>query len=130
MLDARSPFQCARFIWNSFSSSSVVSRSPLPSSACLFLLLISFLKIFCHLSPTLAGRVLNPCWRAAVYFITFFCPQHISWLLKELISLHIFFSISDSPYESAKRQPRVSTSLIILLLCSGSESPCTLRCPC
>merc|ERR1712058_129386 len=60
MLDARSPFQCARFIWNSSSSSSVVSRSP-PSSACLLLLLISFLKIFCHLSPTLAGRVLNPC---------------------------------------------------------------------
>merc|ERR1719187_919849 len=78
MLDARSPFQCARFIWNSFSSSSVVSRSPLPSSACLFLLLISFLKIFCHLSPTLAGRVLNPCW---------ICAKGLAGLVKGLTGL-------------------------------------------
>merc|ERR1719158_2211285 len=51
MLDARSSFQCARFMRNSSSSSSVALSSP-PSSACLLLLLISFLKIFCHLSPT------------------------------------------------------------------------------
>merc|ERR1712112_276 len=79
MLDARSPFQCARFIWNSFSSSSVVSRSPLPYSACLFLLLISFLKIFCHLSPTLAGRVLNPCW---------ICAKGLAGLMKSSCIFH------------------------------------------
>merc|ERR1719308_308141 len=148
MLDARSSFQCARFMRNSSSSSSVALSSP-PSSACLLLLLISFLKIFCHLSPALAGRVWKPCWicakglaglvkgflgfpksvhssmawcKAAVYFMTFFCPQHISWLLKELISLHIFFSISDSEPELSSRMMRLVLTLGCLLALSCGES--------